>query len=156
MNRIVLLDFDGVISPFPVDHDPPDPWGDLTESTAPFTPYSPRLIETLLTLPAELVWLTTRETQVLDIAEELGFPPLRCLPKRGSNGWYKEDWALETANGAETVVWFDDDASNKRTCPAPSNLLSLSPNRHEGLTPHHLETASRFLRRHPSRPAPTV
>lgn len=148
MTDVVLLDFDGVISPYTKDLDsPPDhnPWGDSIQGPDRLF-YSPSLIAALVALPAELIWLTTRGTQAADeLAGPMGFPSMRSCPRRDSDGWYKLDWAMETAQ-AHRVAWFDDEAFDWRCPNPPKNLHIVQPDRTAGISPAEIESVRRFFR----------
>lgn len=106
---------------------------------------------------AEIVWLTTWQTDANNVSAALGLPHFRVLTNpmqkwtryHDSADWWKLAEALKESQTGRSVVWTDDDLSRTvknlfyDQCPAPS--LLISPHGDEGLAPKHLVRIAAFL-----------
>ena len=146
MTDLVLIDVDGVISPYERDLDC-DPWGDFKYFQTGFEMrYSEKMLKDLFNLDAEKMWLTTWEEGAAEIiAPVLELPDIKWLPRRTSKGWYKLDWVLELAPMYRKVVWFDDDIKPSHRKQLPDNVLAIRPDPAKGITPAQMVKAQKYL-----------
>lgn len=106
---------------------------------------------------AEVVWLTTWQTDANNVSAALSLPNFRVLTSPVTEGtryhdsanWWKLTKALGETQAGRPIVWTDDDLSLTvknlfhDQCPAPS--LLIGPHGDEGLAPKHLVRIAAFL-----------
>ncbi|WP_062312753.1 HAD domain-containing protein [Demequina rhizosphaerae] len=170
----VLLDVDGVVSPFPSTpanraHWPADSWRCFLFGGVYEVEWSSALVDRLRAIAATpgvaMRWCTTWQDRAPEVlGREIGLgTDWPWLEDSGgafavSPGWWKAQRAREALEEFGAVVWVDDfiqgwlEAREELDEPGPrwwdtERLLMISPDSERGLEPAHLDATDRFIER---------